>query len=52
VSSSILHGSEDVSGPHSTVITPFDVDGITLLRDGAELSTDDMLPVLKLSLGH
>ena len=49
VSSSLLHGSEDMSGLHhilSTSITPFDVGDISLLENGDGLSIDDELPVL------
>ena len=51
VSPSLLHGSEDPSGPHhilSTSITPLDVGGISLLEEGDGLSMDDELPVLRL----
>ena len=42
VSASFLHGGEDPSGLHnilSTSIIPFDVDRISLLEGGVELST-------------
>lgn len=51
VSSSLLHGSEDMSGLHhilSSNITPFDVSYISLLEDGDGLSIDDEFPVLSL----
>ena len=51
VSSSLLHGSEDMSGLHhilSTSITPFDVGDISLLENGDGLSIDDELPILSL----
>lgn len=51
VSSSLLHGSEDMSELHhilSANITPFYVGYISLLEDGDGLSIDDELPVLSL----
>ena len=51
VSPSLLHGGEDTNGLHdifSTIITPFDVGGISLLEDRDGLSIDDKLSILSL----
>ena len=51
MSPSLLHGGEDTNGLHdifSTIITPFDVGGISFLEFGDGLSIDDKLPVFSL----
>jgi hypothetical protein len=51
VGPSLLHGGEDTSRLHnilSTGLTPFDVNGVSLLEDGDGLPVDDKLPILGL----
>ena len=49
---SLLHGGEDTGQFHNILgagITPFDVGGISLLKDGDGLPVDDKLPILSLN---